>query len=137
MHSLLKLHFFHLFICSSSTKQFNLYSYFKQIRFCSEFHFHFKIRPCRSCWRCGHFQQINTFWLNYFFNGIINIRSNRWGSGDVTRLSASTGCQSPSSAGTPKRGKKWGARERPSQGTGDTSPCLSAAPGSALITSSA
>jgi len=35
LHSLLKLHFFHLFICSSSTKQVSLYSYFKQIRFCS------------------------------------------------------------------------------------------------------
>lgn len=73
LHSLLKFHIFHLFICSSNTKQFTLCSYFKQIRFCSEFHFHSEICPCRSCERCGHFQQINTFCLNYILTALLTL----------------------------------------------------------------
>lgn len=76
-----------MFICSSSTKQFNLRSYFKQIRFLSAFHFHFKICPCGSCGRCGRSQQIHPSWLNRFCKGVINTGSQRRASQDASPLS--------------------------------------------------
>lgn len=126
-HSLLKLHFFHLFVCSSSTKQFHLCSYFKQIRFCSEIHFHLTTRPCRSCRRCGRLQQIDTFWLNGVFNGIINTRSNRQGSGNATREHEHR---------LPVPFLQGNANKPLRAGTRAASPGLSAAPGTALLVSS-
>lgn len=127
-YSLLKLRFFHLFICSSSTKLFNLCSYFKQIRFCSEIHFHLTTHPCRSCRRCRCLQQIDTFWLNGVFNGIINTRSNRRGSGNAT-------CEREHQLPIPfLRGN---ANQPLRAGTGDVSLGLSAARGTALLVISA